>query len=126
MDVHVLVEKQRQEIDILLSVQNEKFKSVLQQLISQHIPSVLKKKDEEIAKANTKMMELKNHVWKLETENQLWQRPARDAEAAVVALKSALERVGSTGELVCLPGSESKIEILPRHLCERTVDPARV
>ncbi|KAK1303968.1 hypothetical protein QJS10_CPB11g02013 [Acorus calamus] len=93
MDVHVLVEKQRQEIDMLLRVQNEKFISVLQRLSSQHISSVLKKKNEEITKANTKMIELQNHVWKLETGNQLWQRTARDAEAAVVALKSALERV---------------------------------
>ncbi|KAK1310144.1 hypothetical protein QJS10_CPA08g00071 [Acorus calamus] len=54
---------------------------------------MLKKKDEEIANANTTVMTLKNHVFKLKTENFLWKKVAKDTGADVRTLNGELERV---------------------------------
>ncbi|KAK1281008.1 hypothetical protein QJS04_geneDACA023167 [Acorus gramineus] len=83
---------------------NERFKSIFHQLNSQHIQSVmnnfgsgveciLKKKDEEIANANTTMRTLKNHVFKLEGENFLWKKVAKDTAADAKTLERDLKRM---------------------------------
>ncbi|KAK1310810.1 hypothetical protein QJS10_CPA08g00044 [Acorus calamus] len=84
--------------------QNDKFKAFLHRLGGQYIQSVmnnfesgvacmLKKKDEEIANANTTVTTLKNHVFKLKTENFLWKKVAKDTGADVRTLNGELERV---------------------------------
>ncbi|KAK1303488.1 hypothetical protein QJS10_CPB11g02014 [Acorus calamus] len=111
-------QQQQREIDLFLLIENERFRLVLQHLRGQHTSTVLKniesrvsyilnEKDEEITKANMKMMELVNYVWKLETEKQLWQRMAWEAEAAVVTLNNALQRLLIIkGVSICTPQIE--------------------
>ncbi|KAK1326646.1 hypothetical protein QJS10_CPA01g00374 [Acorus calamus] len=74
---------------------HQKQHHVLQQPKQQKILNAL---NEEITKANMKMMELVNYVWKLETEKQLWQRTAWEAEAAVVTLNNALQQLYKRAE----------------------------
>ncbi|KAK1310809.1 hypothetical protein QJS10_CPA08g00045 [Acorus calamus] len=83
---------------------------------------MLKKKDEEIANANTRVTTLKNHVFKLKTENFLWKKVAKDTGADVKTLNGELERVkrefaaaGDTGSERC--GSSDPEMLIPCGIC---------
>lgn len=52
---------------------------------------MLKKKDEEIAQAANKRLELEHFIRKLEAENWIWRKEAQDKEAMALALYTALE-----------------------------------
>ncbi|KAK1272865.1 hypothetical protein QJS04_geneDACA009637 [Acorus gramineus] len=132
-------QQQQREIDLFLLIENERFRLVLQRLIGQHTSTVLKnfesrvsyilnKKDEEITKANTKMIELVNYVWKLETEKQLWQRTAWEAEAAVVTLNNALQRVKESDDASseCCSSSDDRTVADARTTEGMVVVPCRV
>lgn len=54
---------------------------------------MLRQKEEEIAKAAKKTMELEIFLRKLETENQLWQRIAQENEAMAISLNSKLDQM---------------------------------
>ncbi|XP_050262095.1 probable BOI-related E3 ubiquitin-protein ligase 2 [Quercus robur] len=97
-------EKQRQEIDQYLRLQNERLRLVLQEQRKQQLAVVLKRiesktlfllgqKDEQIAQAANRTMELENFLRRLEAENQEWQKAAQENEAMVVYLNNALEQV---------------------------------
>ncbi|XWS62640.1 hypothetical protein CRYUN_Cryun06bG0028000 [Craigia yunnanensis] len=98
------VEKQRHEIDQFIRSQNERLRLLLQEQRKQQVAVLVKKielktsillrqKDEEIAKATNKTMELQNLLKKLEMENQAWQRVAQENEAMVVSLNNTLEQL---------------------------------
>ncbi|KAK1317925.1 hypothetical protein QJS10_CPA05g01600 [Acorus calamus] len=81
------------------TVWNEKFKTVVHQHIQyvmnnfgSRVAWMLKKKDEEIANANTTVMTLKNHVFKLETEKCLWKKVAKTPEQLLGYSKETLNR----------------------------------
>ncbi|CAK9139594.1 unnamed protein product [Ilex paraguariensis] len=97
-------EKQRQEIDFFISLQNEKLRLALQAQRKQQIQSLLKKyeskiqfllgeKDEEMAKAVNRTLELENFLNGMEVENQTWQRLARENEAMVMSLNTTIEQL---------------------------------
>ncbi|KAG2703138.1 hypothetical protein I3760_06G123500 [Carya illinoinensis] len=98
-------ESQRQEIDQYIRIQqNERLRLVLQEQRNQHVAGLLKKiesktsvllrqKDEEIAKAVNRTMELEVFLRRLEAENQAWQRVAQENEAMVASLNNTLEQV---------------------------------
>ncbi|XP_022726386.1 probable BOI-related E3 ubiquitin-protein ligase 3 [Durio zibethinus] len=97
-------EKQRHEVDQFIRSQNEKLRMLLQEQRRQQVALLVKKiepkasillrqKDEEIAKATNKTMELQNLLKKLEMENQAWQRVAQENEAMVVSLNNTLEQL---------------------------------
>uniref|UniRef100_A0A2N9ISE7 RING-type domain-containing protein n=1 Tax=Fagus sylvatica TaxID=28930 RepID=A0A2N9ISE7_FAGSY len=97
-------EKQNQEIDHYIRIQNERLRLVLQEQRKQHLASLVKKieaktstllrqKDEEIAQAVNRTMELEDFLRRLEAENQAWQRVAQENEAMVVSLNNTLEQV---------------------------------
>ncbi|GMI74456.1 hypothetical protein HRI_001114900 [Hibiscus trionum] len=97
-------EKQRYEIDQFMKSQNERLRLLLQEQRNQLVAAMVKKleskatlllkqKDEELAKARNKTMELQNLVNKLEMENQAWQRVVQENEATVVSLNNALEQL---------------------------------
>ncbi|KAK1298927.1 hypothetical protein QJS10_CPB14g00030 [Acorus calamus] len=112
---------------------NEKFKSIFHRLAGQHMQYVmnnfesgvacmLKKKDEEIANAITTVTTLKNHVFKLEGENFLWKKVAKDNGADLRTLKGELERmkreiaaVGDAGSECC--GSSNPKMLIPCRIC---------
>ncbi|XP_059460515.1 probable BOI-related E3 ubiquitin-protein ligase 3 isoform X2 [Corylus avellana] len=100
-------EKQRQEIDQYIRLQNERLRLVLQEQRKQQLAQLLKKiesktllflrqKDEEIAQAAKRTMELEDFLRRLEAENQAWQRVAQENEAMVVSLNNTLEQVKET------------------------------
>uniref|UniRef100_A0A1J3CEC5 Putative BOI-related E3 ubiquitin-protein ligase 3 n=1 Tax=Noccaea caerulescens TaxID=107243 RepID=A0A1J3CEC5_NOCCA len=102
LDVHM--EKQRQEIDQFIRLQNERLRYVLQEQRKQTMEMILRKmeakalvlmtqKEEEMSKALSKNMELEDLLRKMEMENQTWQRMARENEEMVATLNSTLEQV---------------------------------
>ncbi|OMO74525.1 hypothetical protein CCACVL1_16648 [Corchorus capsularis] len=99
-----LVEKQRHDIDQFIRSQNERLSLLLQEQRKQLVAVLVKKieskasvllrqKDEEIAKATNKTMELENLLRKLEFESQAWQRVAQENEAMVLSLNNTLEQL---------------------------------
>ncbi|GLU02727.1 hypothetical protein SLE2022_199670 [Rubroshorea leprosula] len=97
-------EKQKQEIDCYIRSQNERLRLLLQEQRKQQVGIMMKKieskasallrqKDEEIARAVNKTMELENLLKKLEMENQAWQRVAQENKAMVLSLNSTLEQL---------------------------------
>lgn len=54
---------------------------------------LLRQKDEEIAKAVNRTMELEVFLRRLEADNQAWQRVAQEKEAMVASLNNTLEQV---------------------------------
>lgn len=54
---------------------------------------MLRQKEEEIAKAAKKTMELEIFLRKLETENQLWQGIAQENEAVAMSLNNTLDQM---------------------------------
>lgn len=100
-------EKQRQEIDQYIRLQNERLRLVLQEQRKQQLAQLLKKiesktlillrqKDEEIAQAAKRTMELEDFLGRLEAENHAWQRVAQENEAMVVSLNNTLEHIKET------------------------------
>ncbi|KAJ6310864.1 hypothetical protein OIU76_015560 [Salix suchowensis] len=97
-------EKQRQEIDHYIRLQNERLRLVLQEqkrqqlglllnkLESKALP-ILKQKDEVIALAAKRTGELEEFLKKLEFENQTWQRMAQENEAMVISLNNKIEQL---------------------------------
>ncbi|XP_050364180.1 probable BOI-related E3 ubiquitin-protein ligase 3 isoform X2 [Argentina anserina] len=95
--------KQRQEIDDYLRLQNERLRLMLQEHSKRQVALLLKKvecrtelvmkqKNEEIAQAVKKRMELEDFLRKLEAENHAWQRAAQENVATVMSLNNTLEQ----------------------------------
>ncbi|KAL0422914.1 UNVERIFIED_CONTAM: putative BOI-related E3 ubiquitin-protein ligase 2 [Sesamum latifolium] len=98
------IENQRMEIDLFINSQNERLRLALQEQRKQQIAVFMKKyesriqflmkqKEEEIARAAKKSMELQVFLKRMEVENQTWQRVARENEAMVASLNSTIERL---------------------------------
>ncbi|KAJ0247235.1 SBP protein [Hirschfeldia incana] len=98
------MERQKQEIDQFIRVQNERLRYALQEQRRQETEAMLRKmeakalvlmtrKEEEMSRALSKNMELEDLLRKMEMENQTWQRMARENEAMVATLNSTLEQV---------------------------------
>ncbi|KAE8668991.1 hypothetical protein F3Y22_tig00112276pilonHSYRG00061 [Hibiscus syriacus] len=92
------------EIDQFIKLQNERLRLLLQEQRRQQLALMAKKmesracvllnqKDEEIAEANNKAMELQNLLGRLEMESQAWQRVAQENEAMVLSLNNRLEQL---------------------------------
>lgn len=99
-----LLEKQRQETNWVLQLQNQRLKSMLQNESRQHqdillqryqskMTSIMWRKDEELAIATKKTMELEQCLRDTEIENQKWQRKAKENEAKVSELNNTLTQV---------------------------------
>lgn len=55
--------------------------------------TLLRQKDEEIARAANRTMELEDFLRRLEAENEAWQRVAQENEAMVVSLNNTIEQL---------------------------------
>ncbi|XP_057966471.1 probable BOI-related E3 ubiquitin-protein ligase 3 [Malania oleifera] len=97
-------EKQRQEIDQFISLQNGRLRLALQEQRRQQLAILLSKfesktlpllrqKEEEIAQAAKRTMELEDFLRRLEMENQGWQRVAKENEAMILSLNNTLEEL---------------------------------
>ncbi|KAL5995687.1 hypothetical protein ACLOJK_041804 [Asimina triloba] len=100
----VHVERQRQEIDRFIALQNERLRVALQEQRKQQLIALmrrveartmvlLRQKEEDIAKACRKTEELEEYLRRIEAENQTWQRIARENEAMVLSLNNTLEQM---------------------------------
>ncbi|KAJ9189556.1 hypothetical protein P3X46_000834 [Hevea brasiliensis] len=97
-------EKQRQEIDHYIRLQNERLRLFLQEQTKQQLASMMKRieskallllrqKDEEIARAAKRTAELEDFLKRLEMESQVWQRVAQENEAMVISLDNTIEQL---------------------------------
>ncbi|AEE86457.1 putative E3 ubiquitin-protein ligase BOI [Arabidopsis thaliana] len=114
------MEKQKQEIDQFIKIQNERLRYVLQEQRKREMEMILRKmeskalllmsqKEEEMSKALNKNMELEDLLRKMEMENQTWQRMARENEAIVQTLNTTLEQVRERAA-TCYDAGEAEVE----------------
>lgn len=98
------VERQRQDIDQYIEVQNERLRASLQQQRKQQLAFLirgleakagllLRQKEDDIAKAKRKTEELEDWLRRVEMEKQTWQRMAKEKEALALALNNTLEQM---------------------------------
>ncbi|KAF7829555.1 putative BOI-related E3 ubiquitin-protein ligase 2 [Senna tora] len=98
------LEIQRHEIDRMLLSQNEKLRHALQLQRKQQVAmlvnglesksmSLIRQKEDDLAEAKKKSIELEDWLRKAEIESEAWQRIAREKEAMVMSLTSKLEEV---------------------------------
>ncbi|KAL3539090.1 hypothetical protein ACH5RR_002456 [Cinchona calisaya] len=98
------IEKNSKEIDLLFYLQNERLRLALQEQWKQQIVFLLKNyeakaqfllqlKDEEIATAMSRTIELEDLVKKMETENQMWQRVAKENEEIIISLNNTMDQL---------------------------------
>ncbi|KAK4437625.1 putative BOI-related E3 ubiquitin-protein ligase 2 [Sesamum alatum] len=98
------IENQRMEIDLFINSQNERLRLALQEQRRQQmamfmkkyeskIQFIIKQKEEEMARAAKKSMELQDFLKRMELENQTWQRVAKENEAMVASLNSTIGRL---------------------------------
>ncbi|CAN1134534.1 Probable BOI-related E3 ubiquitin-protein ligase 3 [Linum perenne] len=104
-------QKQRQEIDGYIRLQNEKLRLMLQEQRKQQLAQLLKaidskatvllqQKDDEISRASKRATEMELLINRLEMENQAWQRIAKEKEAAVISLNNTIEQVRESSSLM--------------------------
>ncbi|XWS25931.1 hypothetical protein CRYUN_Cryun27aG0109700 [Craigia yunnanensis] len=98
------LETQRQELDCVLQLQNERLRSGLREQRKRQLTILLKsieskalylmrRKEEDLARATKKTMELEACLRKAEMERESWQRLAKGNEAMVMDLSNTLEQV---------------------------------
>ncbi|KAK6916724.1 hypothetical protein RJ641_019585 [Dillenia turbinata] len=115
------IERQRHELDQFIRLQNERLRLSLQEQRKKQIATMLSKveskavnllrqKDEEIAKAMKKAMELEELLRKIEIENQEWQRMAKENEATIVTLNNTLEQLRENNAFGCNSGGAEDVE----------------
>ncbi|KAL1833277.1 hypothetical protein ACET3Z_002928 [Daucus carota] len=109
--ISAVMEKQKQEIDQFLSVQNERLRLALLDHRRQQVAVILKRceskamvllkqKDEEIARALNRKLELENMIRAMEIESQKWHRAAKENEAMVMSLNNTIEQLKENA--ICL------------------------
>lgn len=82
------------------------------------IQFLIKQKNEEIAKAANRTMELQDFLKRMEIENQTWQRVAKENEAMVASLNCTIQRLRETASnaaedaesCCCLEGEKETAE----------------
>ncbi|XP_027357022.1 probable BOI-related E3 ubiquitin-protein ligase 2 [Abrus precatorius] len=92
------------EVDRYIILQTEKLRILLQEQRAQQVAELLEKvesdafymlsqKDEQLAQAAKKRIELEEFLRRLEAENQSWRRVAQENETMVLSLHNALEQM---------------------------------
>lgn len=90
----MLQEQRKQQLEMLLKKLEVKTSTLLRQ------------KDEEIAKATNRAMELEILLKKLEMESQAWQRIAQENESLVYSLNNTIEQLREKGSCCFNNGAE--------------------
>ncbi|GLT91978.1 hypothetical protein SLE2022_098370 [Rubroshorea leprosula] len=100
----VQLQMQERELDYILQLQNERLRHAVQgqgkqqlAILLKHVESkafyLMKQKEDDLARASRKTMELEACLRNTETEIESWKRLARANEAMVVDLSKTLEQV---------------------------------
>ncbi|ONI32343.1 hypothetical protein PRUPE_1G362300 [Prunus persica] len=95
---------QRHELDCILQLQNEKLRFALQEQRKQQLAallrnlesrtlSLIRQKEEHLAQATKRAIELQDCLRKAEMESETWQRMAKANETMVIDLNNTLEQV---------------------------------
>lgn len=127
------MEKQRQEIDQFISVQNERLKLALLEHRKQQISTILRKlesraafllrqKDEEIAKHLNKRIEFENMIRAMEIECQTWQRVAKENEAIVMSLTNTIEQLKQSDVCLSLNNNNNGVAEDAESCCDNNVE----
>ncbi|GKV20929.1 hypothetical protein SLEP1_g30974 [Rubroshorea leprosula] len=95
------VKRQNERLRLLLQEQRKQQVGIMMKKIESKASALLRQKDEEIARAVNKTMELENLLKKLEMENQAWQRVAQENKAMVLSLNSTLEQLRENASHCC-------------------------
>lgn len=82
----------------MLKEQRRHQEATLLRKIESRAQSLIQQKDQEIARASKRTLELQSFLTRLEAESQAWQRLSQEKEAMVVSLNSMLERLRSRKE----------------------------
>ncbi|XP_074312934.1 putative BOI-related E3 ubiquitin-protein ligase 3 [Silene latifolia] len=122
-NMSTLLEKQRNEIDRFVNLQNERLRLALQEQRKQQFGEIIKKlevktlqllkqKDDEIKDASKKTMELQEMMKKIEVENQTWQRIALENQSMVISLNNSLEQLKQQQEqeAACSSSSSNNVD----------------
>ncbi|MFS8025138.1 putative transcription factor C2H2 family [Helianthus anomalus] len=100
------IQKQNQEIEEMISLQNERLRLALQAHKKQQLLTILKnyesksklllrQKDEEIKRATNRRIELEEFLRRTDIERQKWQTVANETEAMVINLNNTIEQMVS-------------------------------
>ncbi|KAL9296340.1 hypothetical protein ACSQ67_022236 [Phaseolus vulgaris] len=104
-------EKQWEEIDQYIKSEDEKLRYMIKEHGKQQVIALLKKletrsvhvlrgKDEEIAQAMKRRVELEEYLRRLEAENSRWQRLAQEKENMALSLYKTLEEMTESGNFL--------------------------
>lgn len=85
--------KQNDKLRIALHEQRKQQISSLMSRLESKTQSLIRQKEEDLAEARKKGMELQDRLRKVEMESQTWQRVARANEAMITGLNTALEEM---------------------------------
>jgi len=96
-------QRQRLEMDAIVRFQNERMKSIVQELskrqcrtllssVEKGIQKKLAEKDSELQRATMRSMELEEKLKQVTAENQIWFGVARNNEAVVTSLRTDLQQ----------------------------------
>ncbi|KAF9621426.1 hypothetical protein IFM89_021465 [Coptis chinensis] len=88
-----LINKANERLRATLQEQRKQQQLVLLKRLESKTQNLLRQKDEELAKASRKTMELEDCIRKVDMENQAWQRVAKENESMAIALSNTLEQV---------------------------------
>ncbi|KAI3515239.1 hypothetical protein L1887_14036 [Cichorium endivia] len=108
--VAAYIQKQNQEIEGFISLQNERLRLALQAHRKQQLLTILKKyeskseillkqKDEEIKRATTRRIELEEFLRITDIERQKWQMAAMETEAMVMNLSNKIEQLRANSKI---------------------------
>lgn len=105
------MKKQRLDIDPLISLHSERLRiafqehrrqqTILLKKYESEAQIILGQKDEEIAKAANRARELNDFLQRMESENQAWQRLAKEKEAIIVTLNNTITQLREKACLAC-------------------------
>ena len=84
---------QNAKLRLMLQEQGRQQVAALLRKLESRSLSMLREKDQEIAQAAKKRVELEDYLRKLEAENQAWQRVAQENEAVALSLHKTLEEM---------------------------------
>lgn len=85
--------KQNDKLRNALHEQRKQHISVLMSRLESKTQSLMRQKEEDLAEARKKGMELQDRLREVEMESQTWQRVARANEAMIMGLNTALEEM---------------------------------
>ncbi|KAE9620324.1 hypothetical protein Lal_00019870 [Lupinus albus] len=92
-DIHQYIRLQNEKLRFMVQEQGKQQISALLNRVESDSFKLLKQKDEEIAKATRKKVELEDFIKRLEAENEGWQKMVQENEAMTLSLYKTLEEM---------------------------------